>query len=296
MRVSRGIGYMVASAFGFSVMSVLVKLASPRIPTGEIVLGRAIVTLVLSYVMVRRAGLSPWGSGAPGARGKLALRGVLGFLGLAGFYIGVVRLPIADASTLQNTVPLLTAGLAWWLLGERVAWPVAIGLACGAAGVVLVARPFAHGGDALDSIGVAAALGGAACSAVAYVTVRKLARSEHPLVIVLAFPLVATPLAIPWAASDFVVPSLGDVGLLLAIGIATQVGQVFLTMGLAVERAANATAVNYLQVAFAMGWQLVVFGSAPGATTLGGAALIVGGTLVTAWAGSRARSATRPAP
>ena len=275
MKPSRGLVYMAASALGFSAMSVLVKVASPRLPTGEIVLARAIVTLAISYAMVRRAGLSPWGTRKAG----LVLRGVLGFGGLAGYYAALAALPLADATTMQNTVPLMTALLAWWVLDERVGRGTAIALALGIAGVLVIARP---GGDGLDPVGVAAALGGAVCSAIAYVTVRQLSRTEHPLVIVFYFPLVATPLAIPWAAWHFTMPQPIDWLLLVAIGACTQVGQVFLTMGLSLERAGRATSVGYIQICFAMLWELTVFGKVPSVTTLVGAALIVVGTLVTA--------------
>src|SRR5258708_33351072 len=105
-----GVVYMAASALGFSVMSVLVKLASARLPVGEIVFARALVTLALSYAMVRRADLSPWGN----RRRRLAFRGALGFGALACYYVPLARLPVADATTLQNTTPLVTAALAWW--------------------------------------------------------------------------------------------------------------------------------------------------------------------------------------
>jgi drug/metabolite transporter (DMT)-like permease len=266
---------MAASALGFSVMSMLVKLASPYIPTGEIVLSRAVLTLALSYWMVKRAGLHVWGT----QHARLVLRGFLGFGGLAGYYAALARLPLADATTLQNTTPLVTALLAWRLLGERVGWETAIALVSGICGVLLVVQP---GGGALDPAGVAVALAGSTCSAIAYVTVRTLARTEDPLVIVFYFPLIATPLAIPWAAADWVWPSPTEWLLLVAIGMATQVGQVFLTMGLAVERAGRATSVAYLQVCFAMIWQFAVFGIAPELTTIAGAGLIVAGTLVVA--------------
>lgn len=268
---SRGMLYMAASAFGFSVMSALVKLASPHIPTGEIVLARAIVTLAISYVMVRRAGLSPWGNNRP----KLAFRGALGFAALACYYIGLARLPLADATTLQNTIPLITTLLAWWILKERVGWTTAIAIACGIGGVLLVAQP---GGGEHDAVGALIVLGGACLSSLAYVTVRQLSRTEHPLVIVFFFPLVAAPLAVPWAAWDFRVPAPYELLLLVAIGIATQVGQVFLTMSLSVERAGRATTMSYLQVCFAIGWQIVLWNDWPSAFTLAGAALIVGGT------------------
>jgi drug/metabolite transporter (DMT)-like permease len=294
LKPSRGVLYMVCAALGFSAMSVLVKLASERLPTGEIVLARGVVTLVVSYVMVQRAGLSPWGT----QRGKLALRGVLGFFGLASYYIALARLPLADATTIHFTTPLFTALLAWWLLKERIGWTTAIALGCGIGGVLVIVHP---SGNDLDPIGVAVALAGAVASALAYVTVRQLVRTEHALVIVFYFPLVATPLAIPWAAAEWVTPSPVELLLLIAIGLTTQIGQVFLTMGLAVERAGRATAVGYLQIVFAMGWQLVVFGKAPTLATIAGATLIVAGTLVVARfsapaAGSPAPAATSPAP
>jgi drug/metabolite transporter (DMT)-like permease len=262
---------MALSALGFSVMSVLVKLAARELPTGEIVLARATVTLALSFVLVRRAGLSPWGT----QRGRLLVRGILGFSGLAFYYLSLARLPLAEATTLQNTVPVLTALLAWWLLAEPIGWAAAFAIACGLGGVALVARPAGEG----DVVGIACALAAAVSSSLAYVTVRKLSRTEHPLVIVLYFPLVAMPLAIPWAAADSVWPSPHGWLLLAGIGAATQVGQVFLTKGLAVERAGRATSMGYLQICFAIIWQMLVFGDAPSVWTIGGATLIVAGTL-----------------
>jgi drug/metabolite transporter (DMT)-like permease len=275
VKLSRGVLYMAASALGFSGMGLLVKIASARLPIGEIVFARAVVTLVLSYAMVRRADLSPWGT----ARAGLVFRGLLGFGGLSGYYLAIAHLPLADATTIQNSTPLITAVLAWWLLDERIGWSTAIAIACGIAGVALIVHP---SGAGLDRTGVAVALGAVTCSSIAYVTVRKLARTEHPLVIVFYFPLVATPLALPWVIVSFVMPQPIDWLLLAAIGITTQVGQVFLTQGLAIERAGRATTVGYLQVAFAMLWQLVVFGDVPTPWTLAGASLILGGTLVVA--------------
>jgi drug/metabolite transporter (DMT)-like permease len=285
VKISRGVLYMAASAFGFSGMGLLVKLASPRLPLGEIVFARAIITVALSYAMVRRAGLSPWGN----QRGALVLRGLLGFGGLTCYYIALARLPLADATALQNATPLLTAVLAWWLLGEPIGWSTAIAIACGITGVLLIVRP---SGEALDPVGVGVALGAVVCSSFAYVTVRKLAQTEHPLVIVFYFPLVATPLVVPWMLSSFILPAPIDWLLLLGLGIATQIGQVFLTQALMIERASRATTVGYLQVAFAMLWQLIAFGDFPTPWTIAGAGMIFGGTLlvtqVPSWLAGRA--------
>jgi drug/metabolite transporter (DMT)-like permease len=242
-----------------------------------------VITLGISLAMVRRAGLSPWA----GPHMSLVLRGLAGFGGLSGNYIALERLSLADATVLQNSTPLLTGVLAWWLLDERIGRSTAVAIACGIAGVALIVRP---SGDGIDPTGVIAALAGVACASVAYVTVRQLSRTVHPLVIVLYFPLVATPLALPWMLASFVVPEPVDLLLLVALAAATQVGQVFLTLGLAVESAGRATSINYLQVAFAMLWQLAVFGEFPTAWTMAGASLILGGTLLVA----QVRGRTKP--
>jgi len=283
-RVAPGTWYMAVSALGFSVMSVLVKVASVTLPTGELVLARAVVTLVVSYAMVRRANLPIWGT----ERGKLMVRGVLGFGGLTCYYAALAHLPLADATTIQNTTPLFTGLLAWWILREPLGRSTALAFALGIAGVTIIVRPT---GDGLDPTGVAFALGAVTCSSFAYVTVRQLSRTEHPLVIVFYFPLVSLPLSIPWAVADWVTPSAIEWLLLLAIGLTTQIGQVFLTMGLSIERAGRATSISYLQIVFAMIWQTLLFDAPPSIASIGGAALIVIGTLAVATA-----RGGRPAP
>lgn len=282
----RGIAYMAGSAACFSVMSALVKLAGERLPAAQIVSVRAAVTLALSWVMVRRAGLSPWGN----HRAKLALRGLLGFAALSCYYWTLTRLPLAEATVIHHLAPVFTALGAWAVLGERAGAPAVAALGLGLAGVALVARPDLASGAGLEPAALAVALLGAACSGSAYVAVRSLSRHEDPLVIVLFFPLVALPLSLPWAAAAWVAPTAAEWLALLGVGVSTQAAQVCLTRGLALERAGRATAVGYLQVALAVGWGALWFGEWPAPSTLAGAALIVAGTaLIAATAGGTAR-------
>jgi len=268
---------MVASAAAFSVMSALVKEAEVGLPTAEIVCARAAITLVISWVMVRRAGVKPSGT----KNGALLLRGMLGFFALACYYWTLGRLPLAEATTVHHTAPIWTAILAWLVLRESLGGATAVALACGMGGVVLVARPGA-GGLEMDSTGLAVAIAGAMSSAAAYVTVRRLAATEHPLIIVFVFPLVALPASLVWAVPQWVTPDAREWALLVAIGVATQVGQVCLTYGLSREPAARAMAVGYLQVVFAVAIGAAIFAEVPPWTTLAGAGLIIGGTAIAA--------------
>ena len=289
-----GVRYMAASALAFSVMSVFVKAAGERIPSQEIVLARAVVALALSWVLLRRAGISPWGE----QRGLLLLRGTFGFLGLLCVFYSLTHLPLAEATVIQYLHPVFTGLLAALLLGERGDRALAVGVVLSLAGVTAVAKPAAllSGGGALPPLALAAALGGAFFSACAYVTVRRLAASEHPLVIVFYFPLVAAPASIPTVIPVWVWPTASEWLLLLGVGVATQLGQVALTRGMQHEPAGRATALSYLQVAFAALWGALFFGELPDAWTLFGALLILGGTALAAFRGSSPRAPAPPPP
>lgn len=285
-----GLRYMALAAFWFSVMSLLVKLSGQRLGTQQIVLARGVISLLLSYWLLRRVRLSPWGR----EPWLLLLRGVLGFAALSCFYYGVIHLPLADATVIQYTNPIFTALLAAWLLGERIGWRQGALVLLSMTGVVLMARPsflFGERTTALDPLVVAIALTGAILSAGAYVTVRSLGAREHPLIIVFYFPLVTVPASLPFAIAGWVWPTSWEWLVLLGVGISTQIGQVYLTRGLQLEPAGRATSVAYLQIVFAGLWGVLFFSEHPGVWSLAGALLILGSTLAL---GRRARRPREP--
>ena len=280
---------MTLAALAFSAMSVFVKWLGARLPTQEIVFVRACVSLALSIALLRGAGVSPWGN----RRGLLVLRGVWGYAALSCAFYALAHLPLAEATMIQYLHPSFTALLAALLLGERPDRSLAASIALGSLGVLFVTRPaFLFGGVAgtLDPTAVAAALGGALLTAVAYVGVRSLSATEHPLVIVLYFPLVSAPAALPAALATGVWPRGHEWVFLVAVGVFAQLGQVWLTRGLTHETASRATALSYLQIVFAALWGALFFGELPGRYALVGAAFIAAGALVGARAAARRRA------
>lgn len=278
--LSPGLRYMALGALWFSVMSLGVKLAGQRLPSMQIVFVRAAITLALSYWLVRRAGLR-----LPGNRpGMLFVRGLLGSIALACFYYSLVHLPLADATVIQYTNPVFTAVLAVWVLGERMPARAIVLVATSLAGVLMVARPGFLGGAAepVNPVYVGIALLGALASAAAYVTVRRLRGLDHPLVVVLYFPLVTVPLSFPFVITGWTWPTPWEWAVLLGIGASTQAGQVYMTRGLQLETAGRATSVGYLQIVFAAIWGMLLFGEVPDAWSVAGAAVIIISTLVMA--------------
>jgi drug/metabolite transporter (DMT)-like permease len=271
---------MAIGAFWFSVMSLLVKLSGQRLSSVQVVFVRAVFTLGLSVVLVRRAKVPPLGQ----QRGLLVLRGLFGCVALSCFYYSLVHLPLAEATVVQYTNPVFTALLAAWLLRERLRWPEALCAAASLAGVVLVTRPalLFGGASTIPTTAALVALAGAVCSAAAYVVVRRIGPAEHPLVVVLYLPLVTVPLTAPFLIGHWIWPTPQEWGWLVGVGITTQIAQLHMTRGLQLETASRATAVGYLQIVFAAVWGAIAFGQLPDGWTMLGALVIVGSTLAVA--------------
>ncbi|WP_411867337.1 DMT family transporter [Vulcanococcus limneticus] len=269
---------MLASALAFSLMGVCVKQVGGRIPAAEVVLARAIVSVGLSWWLLQHAGVNPWGQ----RRGLLILRGAIGTVALLCVYAALALLPLASATVLQYLYPTITALLAWLMLGEPIGRRVLLAMLLGWIGVLLVAQPagLLQGATALPPLAVLIAIGGALFTALAYVSVRSLGSSEHPLVIVFYFPLVALPMTLPLVALDPVLPTPMELLWLVGVGVFTQLGQVALTRGLTALPAAQATAISYVQVVFAGLWGWLVFGEGLDGWTVAGAALVLAATLV----------------
>jgi len=253
---------MLSSAISFSLMGVCVKAVGGRIPVAEVVLARSAVSLALSIAMLRQARLDPWGQ----------RRGLL----------------------LQYLQPTFTAVLAWLLLGERVGPRVGLAALLGWLAVVLLSNPpelmqllgpiaarwLGAGGPPLPLLGVVLAIGGALFSAFAYVSVRALGRTEHPLVIVFYFPLVGLVLTAPLVALQPVWPTAWEALALVGVGLFTQLGQLGVTNGLLGMPAARATALSYGQVPLAAVWGWLFFREPLDPDTALAMALVLGATLL----------------
>lgn len=271
--------YMLISALGFALMAACVKEVSGLgIPVLEIVAARAIVSGIISYVDIKRKKIPLWGNNKP----LLIARGTVGAFALMFVYYAVTTLPLAEATVLQYLHPVFTAILALFFLKETIQRSTITCIIISLVGLFIIIQPNLQ----LDSgiqypwISIGAGILGAFGSAVAYIIIKKLTKTDDSSVIIFYFPMVALPISIIMLGSDFVVPSLAATGLLVLVGIFTQVGQVGLTKALNSADASKATAYSYVQVLFSVfiGW--VYFSEVPIITTIIGGSLILIGALV----------------
>lgn len=200
------------------------------------------------------------------------------------FFMGVMAMPLADATAIQFTSPILTALLAPLVLGEKTPKAVWLALVLAFSGVLIVLRPN------LVELGVVALYPVGAAFGMSWLMMfnRKTAGDAPVAVMQFLLAVLAAPIlvAAAWALHSFGgppfrIPPPDALTVAKCAGVA-----VFATLGhtLIFIAASRATAqvvapMTYVQllVAGALGWAW--FGNAPDAATFGGAALIILGGL-----------------
>ena len=114
----------------------------------------------------------------------------------------------------------------------------------------------------------------------AYVTVKKLSLTEDVYVIIEYFPLVSLTTLLPIVLINWVTPSWNELVWIIGIGLFTQLGQTFLTIGLKYLPASEASTINYLQVLFGSIWGVLFFNEIINIKFFLGAILVLLGTII----------------
>lgn len=243
----------------------------PNIPATELVLFRSIITLAISYVLLRRRKINPWGND----KKWLLIRGIAGTTALTIFFYTIQKMPLSAAVTIQYLSPFFTAFIAGFLLGEKTRWAQWGFFVLSFAGIVIVKGSSAQIPMDLLLLGVVSSM----FSGLAYNAIRKL-KNEAPLVVVMYFPLVATPVMIGFSLFNWITPVGIEWLLLIAVGILTQFAQVYMTKAYQSSEVNTVAPLKYIGVIFALTWDILLFDFVPNGTMFLGIVMVIGGVLL----------------
>ncbi len=274
----RGPLYMLIASLGFTVMVACVKQARIELSTFEVMFWRGLIAAPLVYGVARgRGGLQIH------RRGLFGLRLVLGTTAMFGAYQAAAGLPVADHSLIWRSQPLFVAALAPLFLGrgERPGARIWGLLAVGLVGCGVLLGPKLELGPAAWGPGLVA-LGGAAFAGAAHVSVRALNRTESPAALVFWFQImvIATAAAGAGLSGGLPLPSAATWPPLIGAGVASVVGQLFMTHAYRHDRAAVVSAAGYMAPVWAVLIDVWVFGVSPSPWALLGGAIIIGSSAV----------------
>jgi len=241
---------MLISVVGFSLMNLMVKNLS-GLPATELVLFRSIVSLGLSYAIIKRKKLAPFGVN----KKYLLMRGVFGVTALTLYFYTLVRLPIGSASTIQYLSPIFTAFFAIYILKEPMRPIQWLFFLVSFLGIVFIKGFDPNITPTILLMGV----GSAIFSGLAYNAIRKVKDTDHPAVVVFYFPLIATPVMAIWSFFNWVTPTWEQLGLMVLMGIFTQVAQIYMTKAYQSTEVNKVAPLKYVGIIFALGFDVFLF-------------------------------------
>ena len=269
---------LIFASFFFSLMTLCVKKIDNAVPIYELVFFRSLISLLITRSILNHRNINPWGNNKP----LLILRGLLGTLALVCIFYAIRNLPLSISTVIQYTYPIFISIFAGMFINEKINRNIVIALIIGWTGIltILNSTQLSNINVEIENIWVFIAFLGSIFTALAYVTVKKLAFTEDVYVIIQYFPLVSLIILMPITLIYWVTPNWNDLIWIIGIGLFTQLGQTFLTLGLKRLPASEASTINYLQVFFGSIWGIIFLNETININFLIGALLVLLGTII----------------
>jgi drug/metabolite transporter (DMT)-like permease len=271
------IALITGAVLCFALLDAVVKVLTQRYPVPMLVWARyAVQALALAIWLLPRMGRALLRT----ERVRLQLvRAALLPMSSLFFFSSLRYLPLAEATAMNYSTPVIVMILAVIFLRERMTRPRIALVIAGFAGMFLIVRP----GSAMFQGAALLSLGAALFYAVFQILTRKLA-SEDWRVLLFYPAIVGTAMMtaiLPWFGEPVDAPWT-DIALIIATGLLGTLGHCLFILAFQRSPASALTPYTYIHLVWAtlLGW--LVFDRFPDVWTLAGMAVIAGSGLLIA--------------
>lgn len=269
---TKGIIFIVISAFGFAAMSAFVKLAGD-LPSFEKTFFRNLVSLVVALILVLKSRDSMFGKRE---NQKLLLtRSILGTAGIVCNYYAIDRLVLSDANMLNKLSPFFVIIFSALFLKEKINKAQITGLIVAFIGVLFVVKPSFN----FEIIPALVGILGGICAAGAYTCVRALSGREKPHTIVFYFSMCSSLIIAPFMIATYEHMSFVQFLYLICAGLSASIGQFGITFAYKFAPAKEISIFDYTNIAFAAIFSFTIFGVIPDGLSFVGYAIIFAASL-----------------
>ncbi len=248
---TKGIIFILFSAFGFALMNLLIPLAG-NLPTIQKSFFRNLIAFIVAFAILLKTDKNknvkelhqpksiPWKT--------LILRASLGTAGIFCNYYALDHLFISDASVLNKLSPFATLILSWIFLKEDLKKEHIISIIIAFIGVAFVVKPTLKSTDIFPYlIGIA----GGICAGGAYTCVRKLNNlGVSSSFIVAFFSGFSCLVCVPYMIFNFVPMSKSSIIALVGVGLAALIGQFGITLAYKFAPASEISVFDYSTIIF----------------------------------------------
>ena len=263
---------MLLASASFATMAALVKSLGGGMPLLQMVSLRCLISAPVLFVILAYRGQPV----LVRAKKVLLLRTLLGMSAMCGFFYALTHMELAGCIFIGRAQPLFLALLAPVILGEATPRAVWLAIGLGFAGVLIIVNP-----AGIWSPAALAALFAALASAGAHLMVRRLNRTDPPLLIVANFTLLTGFVTMVPALLFFRKMDARQWLTIIAIAILATCGQLLMTNAYRRDRAPAVAAASYSSLVLSVLYGYLFWDEIPGgAIWLGGIFILVGGIIL----------------
>lgn len=253
---SKGIVFIIISAFGFAMMSAFVKL-SGDLPSFQKTFFRNVVSLIVAFTLI----LNHKGSffGKRENRETLILRSTFGTLGIIFNFYSIDKLMLSDANMLNKLSPFFVIIFSSLFLKENINLKQILAIVVAFIGALFIIKPSFNSEIIPAIIGVL----GAVTAAAAYTCVRSLGKKEAPDTIVFYFSFFSSIVTLPLMLLSYKPMSMLQFTYLILAGVFASLGQFGITLAYKYAPAREISIFDYTNIIFSAIISLFLFGILP---------------------------------
>lgn len=253
---TKGIFYIVASAFGFAMMSAFVKLAGD-LPSFQKTFFRNLVSCIIAAIFIIKNKESFFGKKEN--QKILMLRSTFGTIGIVLNFYAIDKLVLSDANMLNKLSPFFVIIFSALFLKEKINLKQAMAIVVAFIGALFIIKPTFN----LEIIPSLLGVIGAICAASAYTCLRVLGGKEKHYTVVFYFSLFSTIVILPFMIVVYKSMTMTQLIYLILAGIFASIGQFGVTLAYKYAPSKEISIFDYSNIIFSAIISLIIFGVLP---------------------------------
>lgn len=268
-----GIGLRLFAVFLMTAMSAVVHGAAETVSVGQIIFWRSFIALLPICAYMAWKAEFPKAIGTRYPRLHLT-RGLFGAFSMALSFISLAYLPVANAQALAYLAPVITLPMASWMLREKLGPRLIVAVSLGFGGVVAMLWQAMEMPGEGAVIGALAGIGYAVTMAFVRVHIKNMTATERPSTIAFWFAVVCSVVGLLTLPFGWSVPDAGTLTLLCLAGLLGGTGHIAAVEAQARAPVSTLAPFEFTGLIWALGFDMVLFNTAPDHWGLIGAVLI----------------------
>jgi len=215
-------------------------------------------------------------------RRTMVIRVMFGLAGITFWFLSVRNIPLGQATALFQSSVLFITLASPLLLAEKVGIYRTMAVITGLLGILLLTDPFSQE----VTPAVLFAVCGAMASAGLAITLRKLGKGDQPVTVAFVYNSIGFlvfSLMVLILPGQFVLPSLKELFMLVALGMFSSLLQLCFTTAYRYSEAVVVASLRYLQVPMAAIFGFLLFSEVPTAIQLCGMVVVVSSCMFIIW-------------